>query len=134
MSLPNIGTDVRSSGLAADLWSIEYTCGASGAVTLDQAVGENGAWTDEDPRVATPVEDSGVAGLTTIRFPKCRRVRVMHCSIEEPTAGTAVQMAQVVDIVPRSGTASVRVVDGTFALADATTDARVRVVLMLEYN
>ena len=134
MALPNIGTLVRSSGRSCDTWSLEYTCGASGAVTLDTDGDDDGAWTDQDPRVSTPVEDSGNTGLTTIRFPKCRRVRVLHCSIEEPTAGTAVQMAQVVDILPSSGTASVRVVDGTFALADATTNARVRVVLQLEYN
>lgn len=134
MSLPNIDCDVKSSGRACDTWSIEYTCGASGAVTLDTDSDVDGAWTDQDPRVTTPVADSGVTGLTSITFPKCRRVRVLHCSIEEPTAGTGVQMAQLVDIVPSAGTASVRVVGETFALADATTNARVRVVIQLEYN
>lgn len=134
MSLPNIDCDVKSSGRACDTWSIEYTCGASGAVTLDTDSDVDGAWTDQDPRVTTPVEDSGVTGLTTIRFPKSRRVRVLCCYIEEPTAGTAVQKADLVDIVPSSGTASVRVVDDAFALAHATVNARVRVVLQLEYN
>lgn len=134
MSLPGIDCDVKSSGRACDTWSIEYTCGASGAVTLDTDGEADGAWTDQDPRITTPLADSGTTGLTSIQFPKCRRVRVLHCSIEEPTAGTDVQKADIVDVVPTSGTATVRVVDGTFALADAITGARVRVVLQLEYN
>ncbi len=134
MALPNIGTPVRSSGRSCDTWSLEWTYGSSGAVTLDTNGADDGAWTDQDPRVTTPVADGGNTGLTSITFPKCRRVRVLHCSIEEPTAGTAEVVARPGSIVPSSGTMNFVMLDYAGSLADPASGARGRLVLQLEYN
>lgn len=130
MPLPSIGKPVRSSDSwwNHNLWAIEFTAsGATGEVTLDEDM------TDLDARVATPVADSGTEGLTSIRFPKCRRVRVVHCSIEEPTVGTSGQMAKMADILPESGSASFAVYSDAFALAHATNGSRMRILLDLDY-
>ena len=76
MGLPGHDCEVMSSGQACDKWSLEWTYGVNGAVTLDVAVGEGDAWTDLDPRIdeADVVADGGT-GITDIRFPTSRRAR-----------------------------------------------------------
>ncbi len=139
MSLPNIDCDVKSSGRACDTWSLEWTFGSSGAVTLDTDSDADGAWTDQDPRVTTPVADGGT-GIVNITFPKCRRVRVLHCSVEPATADLAdptdYRFPFPVAIVPSAGTMKLYLVEteSAGALADAETGARGRLVLQLEYN
>jgi hypothetical protein len=104
-------------------------------VTLDQNQGDGGAWTDEDPRVATPVADAGT-GLTTITFPKCRRLRVLHCSVAAPTPGTSevVALFSASSSGGRFSTGTVRCLNDALALADPPSGARGRLVLQLEYN
>jgi len=110
-------------------WTTEFTfTGATGEVALDESQ------SDQDPRVSTPVEDSGTTGVTTLRFPKGRRWRVVHCSIEEPTAGTSAQMAKLVDLDPDAGTAKFCVYGETFALAHATSGSRGRVTIDIDYQ
>lgn len=135
MSLPGLDCDVKSSGRACDTWSIEWTYSdGSGAPVLDTNVGENGAWTDEDPRVITPVADGGV-GITLITFPKCRRVRVLHCSLQNTALGGAGERAaRPAAVVPTSGTMTVLLVDYAGTAADPLVSSRGRLVLQLEYN
>src|ERR1043165_2295657 len=83
MALPNTGTLLRGSGLDQSIWKIEWTyTDGSGAVLLANAQ------SDRDERVATPVADGGT-GLTLIKFPKCKRVWVLDCSVNVPTPGTS---------------------------------------------
>lgn len=134
MSLPNISTPVRSSGRSCDTWSLEFTYSdGSGAVALDTNGADDGAWTDQDPRVTTPVADGGT-GITSIRFPKCRRVRVLHMSIQVPTPGTSERVCRPGSISPSGGTMNFIMLDYAGALADPPTSARGRLVLQLEYN
>lgn len=135
MPLPNIGTEVQTSGLSGSLWGIEWTyTGATGEVLFDTIVGEGGAWVDEDPRVLTPVADGG-AGLTLIQFPKCRRVRVVHCSVAAPTPFTDESNARPHAVLPLAGTMTVVHFDAlTGAANEPPVGARGRLLLMLEYN
>ena len=112
-----------------------YTDG-SGAVLLDTATGEGGAWTDQDPRIVTPVADGGT-GITTIQFPKSRRARVAHVSVEPATPGTIgnFRNAVVADLDAVAGTCSIYFAthDGA-ALEDPESGSRGRLTLELEYN
>lgn len=134
MGLPSIGTPVRASGKDASLWYLEWTyTGTSGEVSLDTDQ------SDDDPRIATPVADSGTTGITSIQFPKCDRVRVLHCSLEVVTADlsdpTDYRIANVRDIDPDLGTLSVTFAEfeTNGALTDPNTGARARLALLLEY-
>lgn len=131
MPLPNVGKPVRTSmRQSGSLWYLEWTYGSTGAVTLDTTT------SDLDQRVATPVA-AGATGITLIRFPKCRRVRIVHCSVIAPVAGTTEKMALATSIVPTSGSLSVinfTIATGTTALADPTSGARGRLHLLLDYN
>ena len=127
MSLPGVGNIVRSSMLDPSEWHLQWDFGASGAVTLD------GAESDQDERVLTPVADGGT-GLVTIRFPKCRRVRVIHVSVEAPTGGTSETRASLADIDAEGGSATFRVLDYAGALADPPDGAIGRCYLELEAN
>ncbi len=140
MGLPEHSADVKSSGLACDTWSCEWTyTDGSGAVLLDTSVGEGGAWTDLDPRIpeATQVADGGT-GLTDIKFPRSRRARVVHCSIEPATPGTASNHRQVVVTALNALAGTCRLViiesDTAAALADPQSGSRGRLVLDLEYR
>lgn len=138
MGLPGTGTDVTSSGLSATMWSLEWTyTDGSGAVLLDSVDEPDGAWTDRDPRVTTPVAD-GTAGITLITYPKCRRVRVLHCSIEPATPGTASNHRHLVPelVVPSAGTMQLRILaaNGGAVNSDPESGSRGRLVLQLEYN
>lgn len=129
MGLPGIGTPVRASGKDASVWCLEWTfSGATGEVTLDESQ------SDLDPRIETPVEDGASTGITNITFPKCDRLRVLHCSIEAPTAGTAEQVARVGDVDTDAGTLKFVCLSDALALEEGTQDARARLVLLLEYT
>lgn len=127
MSLPGVGNIVRASTLDPSNWHLQWAFGASGAVTL------TAAQSDQDERVATPVADAGT-GLVTIRFPKCRRVRIIHVSVEAPTGGTSETRASLADIDAEAGSATFRVLDYAGDLADPPDGAIGRCYLELEAN
>lgn len=131
MAQPGIGTTVKTGRLDGSMWILEWTYGASGAVTLDATK------SDQDERVTTPVADGGT-GITNIKFPKCRRATVLHCSLEPATADIAdptdYRLAQPIAVNAAAGTCAVYLVqvEATEALADPETGARGRLVLLLE--
>lgn len=126
MSLPNVGTPTRGSGLDRSQWYLEWTyTDASGAVLLD------GTQSDQDERVATPVADGGT-GLTLIRFPKCKRVRVLHMSIQANVAGTAEEWCTPSVVDAAGGSMTFVHVTATGTLADPASGARGRLYLDLE--
>jgi hypothetical protein len=129
--LPNIGTPVKASGRNAQFWSYEWTyTDGSGAVLIDATK------SDRDERIATPVADGGT-GLTLIRFPKCRRARIIHCSVSAPTAGTTEKLVIPTTPVPLTGSVSVATMTistGTTALADPVVNSRGRITLLLDYQ
>ena len=127
MSLPNIGTLVRSSGLDASFWYLEWTyTGATGEVLLD------GTQSDRDERVATPVADSGTTGVTSIRFPKCKRVRVLHCSIEAAAAGTLEMLCRPGAVDAAAGSMNFVHITAPTTLAHPSSGSRARLYLQLE--
>lgn len=127
--LPNIGTPVKASGRSVNYWTLEWTyTDGSGAVSLDESQ------SDQDPRVATPVADGGSTGLTLVRLPKGRRYRIVHVSIEEPTAGTAAQVAKLTDLDPDAGTANFHVYSDALALEEATSGSRARITVDIDYQ
>jgi hypothetical protein len=111
------------------VWKLEWTySGATGEVTLDDLQ------SDHDPRIETPVADGASTGITSIVFPKCDRLWVLHCSIEAPTAGTAEQVARVGDVDTDAGTLNFVCLSDALALEEGTENARARLVLLLEYT
>jgi hypothetical protein len=135
MGLPNVGTQLRGSGKNQSVWKLEWTyTSTSGAVLLDDLQ------SDHDPRIATPVADSGTTGLTSVSFPKCDRAWVMHCSLEVVAADQAdptdYRMADVQAIDTDAGTLTVAFseIETAGALADPNTGARCRLMLLLEYT
>jgi hypothetical protein len=133
MGLPGIYAPARASGKSAEIWCLEWTYSdAGGAVSLDTDQ------SDQDPRIATPVADSGTAGKTNIVFPKSTRVRVLHASVEPPSGdlddGTDYVLPVLTEISASAGTAVFRMVDveGTGDLNDPTSGARARLVLLLD--
>src|SRR5688572_22460212 len=131
MSLPGMNTIGRYQGRAADHWDLEWTfTDGSGAVSLDTAQ------SCVDARVETPVADGGT-GITTVRFPKCRRAWVQHLSLEPATEGTAANYRQVapVSINAEGGSLEVRFVAANGgALSDPESGSRCRLTLRLEYQ
>lgn len=134
MGLPGIGCPVRAGGKDASLWRLEWTyTDGGGAVSLDEDQ------SDLDPRVETPVADSGTEGITNITFPKCDRLWVLHCSVEPPTGdladGTDFVLPVLTEVDVDAGTATFRMcdVEGSGDLNDPTSGARARLVLLLEY-
>jgi hypothetical protein len=130
MPLPCITTPVRAQGRDAELWDLEWTfTDGSGSVLLDS---------DQsclDARVATPVADGG-SGITTVRFPKCKRAWVNFVGLEPATEGTAANYRQVavVSLLPTSGSCEVRYVAANGgALSDPESLSRMRLTLRLEY-
>ena len=139
MGLPEHKAIVQSGGLACFLWATEWTYSdSSGAPLLDAAAGEGGAWTDFDPRVdeATRLVDAGT-GITTMKFPRSRRARVAHVSLEPATPGTVAQhlRATVTALNALAGTCNVvfTAANGG-ALADPVSGSRCRLTLELEYR
>ena len=127
MSTADHGTIVRSSGKGADLWHLEWTySGATGEVSLD--TGQS----DRDQRIANPVTDGASTGITAIQFPKSTRARVVHCSIDAPTPGTAEQVAHVHALDAAAGTCSFVCLSDALALEEGTEGARARLVLELD--
>jgi hypothetical protein len=126
MGMPNIYCPVRASGKSAEVWCLEWTyTDGSGAVSLDSDQ------SDLDQRIATPVADGGT-GLTNIVFPKCNRVRVLHCSIEAPTSGTTEKWSTPADVSASAGTMNVVICTAPTTLADPPSGARGRLVLLLD--
>ncbi len=125
MAMRNCGTPLRGSGKDQTIWKLEWTFGASGAVTLDTDQ------SDQDPSIATPIADGG-SGIVSVVFPKCSRAWVMHRSIEAPTVGTGDQLAEVYDLNATAGTATFNVLSDALALEEATENARARLILLLE--
>lgn len=133
MALAGCGSPVRGSGNGLTVWKLEWTyTGTAGEVSLDTAQ------SDQHPDVTTPVADSGTTGITNIRFPKCDRVWVLHCSLEPIAADVAdptdYRVVNPALIVPASGTMNVAFseIETAGALADPNTGARARLVLLLE--
>ena len=135
MNLPGIGTPLRGSGKSQNVWKLEWTAsGATGEVTLDTAQ------SDRDERIASPVVDGASTGLTLITFPKCDRAWVLHVSLEPVTGDVAdptdYRLDNVRDLSATAGTCSISFaeIETAGALADPNTDARCRLILLLEYN
>jgi len=135
LGLPGVEVPLQGKGRGSlNVWTLEWTyTGTAGEVLLDS---------DQscvDPRVATPVADSGVAGITTVRVPKCSRIWVLHASLEVVTADlsdpTDYRIMNVRDIVPSTGALSVTFAEfeTNGALTDPNTGARARLTLLLEY-
>jgi hypothetical protein len=129
----NCGTPLRGSGKDQTVWKLEWTyTGTAGEVSLDTAQ------SDRDPDIATPVADSGTTGRTNIRFPRCTRAWVLHCSLEPVAADvsdpTDYRVVNPSVIVPASGTMNVDFseIETAGALADPNTGARARLILLLE--
>jgi hypothetical protein len=134
MSLPNTGCVLHGTGKDQCVWKLEWTySGATGEVSLDTVQ------SDQDPRVTTPVADSGTTGLTDVTFPKCDRAWVLHCSLEPVTADisdpTDYRQADVLALSALAGTCQVAFseIETAGALADPNTGARCRLILLLEY-
>lgn len=134
MGLPNCGTPLRGSGKDLTVWKLEWTyTGTGGEVLLDDTQSDN------DPRVATPVADSGTTGLTSVRFPKCDRAWVLGKNFEVVTADlsdpTDYRQMDVRDIDTDAGTLTVAFseIETAGALADPNTGARATLILLLEY-
>jgi hypothetical protein len=126
--LPGIGTPVKASGRSVNYWTLEWTYSdGSGTPVLDPSQ------SDEDPRVATPVADGGT-GLTSVRLPKGRRYRIVHCSIEEPTVHTNAQIAKLVDLDPDAGTATFAIYSDALAAEDAVSGSRGRITVDIDYQ
>jgi hypothetical protein len=126
--LPGIGTPVKASGRSVNYWTLEWTySNGTGTPVLDTSQ------SDEDPRVATPVADGGT-GLTSVRLPKGRRYRIVHCSLEEPTLGTSAQSCKLGDLDPDAGTATFAIYSAVPALQDATSGSRARITVDIDYQ
>lgn len=127
--LGGIKTPGRFGGKRAIHVDLEWTfTDGSGAVLLD-AVQSQGF-----DRVTTPVADGG-SGITTINFPKCRKVWLNYIMLEPATEGTAANYRQVslVSVDPDAGTAQVRYVAANGgALSDPESGSRMRLGLRLE--
>ncbi len=137
--IPGFDCPVKSSGASCDTWASEWTyTGTGGEVLLDTNVrADGGAWTDFDPRVpeASQVADSGTAGITNIAFPKCKRARVLHVSLEPAIKQDAdYRQAIVTDLDAVAGTGKVIFLNASNAETDPNTSARCRLVLQLEHR
>ena len=135
MGLPNVGTPLRGSGKDQSVWKLEWTyTGTGGEVLLDDSQ------SDADPRIATPVADSGNTGRTNVTFPKCDRAWVLHHCLEVVTADLAdptdYRMTNVRLLDADAGTCEVTFseIETAGALADPNTGARCRLILLLEYT
>jgi hypothetical protein len=114
---------------------MEWVYGAAGAVTLDEAQ------SDQHPDIAATaaVVDSGTAGITNVRFPKCLRAWVHALSFEPATADlgdpTDYRALFPVALLPLAGTLNIYLqqIEAVMALADPETGARVRLTLKLEF-
>lgn len=127
--LPGIGQPIKSSGRGAiSLWTLEwtYTDGA-GAVLLDATI------SDQDARVATPVALTSV-GLTAIRFPKCRKAKILHMSLQAAVAGTTEKQVTPGPIDPAAGTFTFVVCTAPSTLAFPASGSRARLTLALDYE
>lgn len=130
MSLPGIGTPVRSSGFDASVWHTEWTFPAADTVPLI-----DNTQSDRDERVPTPVALSA-EGIVTLRFPKSRRARVVgkNCSPGTPATTANFRVVEVVGLDAAGGTCTVRFVDldGTPTYVHPSAATRVSVTLQLE--
>ena len=127
--LSGIGTPLRGSGKNQSVWKLEWTYGASNAVTFDSAQ------SDEHIDIATPITDSG-AGEVAVVFPKCSRAWVMHSSVEPATPGTGAnhRLASVHTLSATGGTCNVVLTDfDTAAATDPESGSRARLTLILEF-
>lgn len=102
MPIADVSKPVRTSLIDGSLWYLEWVMGASGAVTLTSAQ------SDEHPGIATPVADGGT-GITSVRFPRSRRVRIMHLSLEPATEATGSNYLKPtpINVNPAAGTMSI---------------------------
>jgi hypothetical protein len=126
MSLPGIGTHVKTGKLDGSLWTLEWTyTDGSGAVLFDATK------SDSDERVATPVADGGT-GLTLLRFPKCRRATVLQLAVTAAVSGTSEKQVTIGPIDAAAGTLTMVICTAPSTLADPPSGARGRCVLLLE--
>ncbi len=135
MGLPNVGTQLRGSGKNQSVWKLEWTyTGTGGEVLLDDLQ------SDHDPRIETPVADSGTTGLTSVSFPKCDRAWVLGKNFEvaaaDQTDPTDYRLMDVQSVDTDAGTLTVAFseIETAGALADPNTGARVTLILLLEYT
>lgn len=131
MSLPGMKSVMRSAMANADVVHIEWTyTDGSGAVLFD---GDN---SDKDTLfrkgITTPVADGGT-GLTTIAFPPCTKVRVLHCELEPPVNGTSEKQVRFGDIDPVAGTGVFVICTAPSTLADPAINSRGRLTLAIDY-
>jgi hypothetical protein len=133
MALGGCGTPLRGSGKDQTIWKLEWTyTDGSGAVSLDTAQ------SDRRPDVATPVADSGSAGITNITFPKCDRFWILSKNLEPATEGTGTnyRIHEVTDKSASAGTCKVRFFDvlgdGTPSPTEPESGSRYQLILLLE--
>lgn len=127
MAKAGCGTILKGSGKDQTIWKLEWTyTGSAGEVSLDTTQ------SDRDPDIATPVADSGTTGLDNIRFPKCSRAWVLHCSIEPAADGTLEMLCRPGDIVPASGTMNFFHITAPTTPAHPSSGSRARLILLLE--
>lgn len=130
MSLPKVGTPVRTALLDGSLWHTEWTFAAADSVpTLDTAK------SDRDERVPTPIA-ANATGIVDLKFPKCNKARVVGKNFSPGTPGTTANFRvwEVCDLDAAAGTATVRYVDldGTPTAAHPSAASRCSVTLLLE--
>ena len=131
MAMRGCGTPVRGSGKDQTIWKLEWTFGASGAVTIDSTQ------SDEDPDIATPLTDEDT-GIVAVAFPKCSRFWVLGKNFTpvDPTTGTEYRIHEVTDKSAAAGTCKVRFFDvlgdATPAAQDPVSGARYQLLLLLE--
>lgn len=127
MALRGCGTPLKGSGKDQTVWKLEWTFGASGAVTLDAAQ------SDQHPDIATPVADENT-GIVALTIPKCERFWILSKNLEPAgeTTGTEYRFHEVTDKSASAGTCKVRFFNTTFAAADPTSGSRYQLTLLLE--
>lgn len=133
MSLPGVGTPVRGSGKDQSIWKLEWTYGASGAVTLDADQ------SDQHPDIpaTTAVVDTNT-WITTVTVPKSTRMWLLANGLEPAgeTTGTEYRIHEVTNFDAAAGTCVVRFFDvlgdATPAAEDPTSGSRYRLTLLLE--
>lgn len=136
MGLPGAGVPVKTDGLGWVDWTLEWTYSdGSGTPSLDTVI----SCRHPDLAASVVVTDGGT-GITSLRFPKCRRVRIQECGLEPPSGdlgdGTDYRHCEITERDADAGTANFRMVDieGSGNLADPTSGARGHCTLRLEFT
>lgn len=130
--LPSMKSVLRSAMRSADIIHLEWTyTNGSGAVSYDAANSDDD--TLKRKGVTTPVAALGT-GTCTVRFPKCRRVRVLNAQLDPATPGTAERIARLATLSATAGTAVFYTAVDASNLQHPATSARAKVTIVCEYQ